>query len=249
MIICFSLLGQTAKGQEITSPKGVMKQMGGCSAECCFGRMITFFFEDGNCVHRSIDEMEDRLVYFGTWKLEGSKIKIHYHTRFYGKPIGEKVVDYNRCSEERYSLYTAVKESINISDSLNWDEEKKSVSLITSGYRSPTSDYHKFRANLSQFNFLSTDVSFDKQKIYSEQYLARLSKVELRLLRNGIFAKYGLVFKDKELTNYFKTGIYEGVRMNDERINYEGLYNDVTAFLNEHDKANIELITKFENAK
>jgi len=99
LIICFSIVGQTAKGQNqnIISPKGTMISMGGCASICCTGRISTFFFEEGNCVRRSIDETEDGLTCFGTWKLEDSIIKIHYRTRFYGKPIGEKIYNEELC--------------------------------------------------------------------------------------------------------------------------------------------------------
>ena len=249
IIICSSLIGQITKGQIITSPSGTMRIEGGCTSACCFGRVTIFFFEDGNCVRRSIDETPDRLVYFGTWKLEGSEIKVHYHTAFYGKPIGETVIDNNRCGGERFSLYTAVKEDIDIHDSYVWnDDTKRSFILITSEYGSSGRNSHKFRADFSQFNFLSTRIRTDKQYIYSEQYLSHFSKVELRLLRNEIFAKYGLRFRDSVLYNYFNTGIYEGVRIgHSEQGYYEGIYDDVTVFLNQYDLENINLIIKFEN--
>ena len=230
LIICLSIVGQTtnAQSQEITSPKGARIMKGGCSSEVCFGRESIFLFEDGNCVRRSIDEEEDRLCYFGTWKMEDSVIKMHYTTRYYGKPIGEIIYDSGR-GHERHSLYTAVRENINVYDSIDWNEGQRRFDLIADGKE-------KYRAEFSQYNFLSTEISVDKQKMFSEQYLMTLNKQELRLLRNEIFAKYGLKFSAADLRKHFEEILFY----------YDGFYNDVTAFLNEYDKQNIELIKKYE---
>jgi len=241
LIICFSIVGHTANGQSqnVMSPEGTVITEGGCSAECCFGRVSIFLFEDGNCVRRSIDEVDkDRVTDFGTWKLEASVIRIHYNTRFYGKPIGETTEDPNRCSE-RHSLYTAVRENIDKYESIKW-EEQHHFELITYGHS--TGDCYsmrnrdKYKAEFSQFNFLSTEIRTDKQRIVSEQYLVSLNKQELKFLRNEIFAKYGLKFSSADLKEHFEKPLY-----------YDGFYNDVTAFLNEYDRINIELIQKYES--
>lgn len=247
-IFCFLLNEQTAiaQSQKTASAKGVILNSGGCASKCCSSRVSIFFFEDGNCVRRSIDETQDRITYFGTWKMEKSMIKIHYTTSFYGKPIGELIDDPNRCSGGWYrnSLYTAVKENISLHDSIDWNYVEKSwtsLDLITDSYPDPMYRYDvaqrtKIRADFSQFNFLTTDIRIDKQKIYSEQHLASLNKQELRLLRNEIYAKYGLEFKSEDLKKHFEKPLY-----------YDGKYNDVTVFLNQCDLINIDLIKKFEN--
>jgi len=242
--ICFSIVGQIANGQNqnIISPKGTMISEGGCASTCCLQRTSIFFFEDGNCVRRSIDEPEDRITYFGTWKLEDSIIKIHYNIRFYGKPIGEIIDDPNRCSGERYSLYTAVRENIDKHESVNWNSKQHNSELIVYSHPTCWQDYYdrrnreKYKADFSQFNFLSTEIRVDRQRIFSEQYLASLSKQELRLLRNEIFAKYGLKFSSADLKEHFEKPSY-----------YDAFYNDVTAFVNEYDRKNIELVQKYES--
>jgi hypothetical protein len=247
IIICLSIVGQPANGQNqnITSPKGTVITEGGCSSESCFARASIFFFEDGNCVRRDIDEGEDRITCFGTWKLEDSIIKIHYTVCFFGKPAGEKIYDETRCSEERYSLYTAVRENIDRHESMDWNPERQNIELITDKYSTYNNwrDYygretkrHIYQADFSQFNFLTTEIRIDRQRIFSEPYLASLSRQELRLLRNEIFAKYGLKFNSADLKEHFEKPLY-----------YDGFYNDVTAFVNEYDRANIELVQKYES--
>jgi hypothetical protein len=220
------------------SPKGIVISEGGCDSECCWGRIQTYFFEDGNCVYQSIDEKQDRLTYYGTWKLEDSLIVINYKTKFYGKPVGEPVYNSNSCDDGiKNSLYIAVKEDMDLQDVINWNEmirERRGYDYLID----PTvkADFHKYRADFSCYNFLTTQINQDRQRVYSEQYLATLNSQQLRFLRNGIFAKYGLIFKNKELKEYFE-----------QQYEYDGIYEDVSAFLNQYDRKNIELIKKFEN--
>ena len=65
--------------------------------------------------------------------------------------------------------------------------------------------------------------------------LARLNNENLRLLRNMIYAKYGLRFQSNDLNSYF--GKFNW---------YKPLYNNVDNLLNEIDRWNIELISVFE---
>jgi len=122
--------------------------------------------------------------------------------------------------------------------STDWNLEQHNFKLIVYTYSScyDKKNRKKYNAEFSQFNFLSTEIRVDKQRIYSEQYLESLSKQELRLLRNEIFAKYGLKFSAEDLKKHFEKSFY-----------YDGVYNNVTAFLNEYDRINIELVQKYES--
>jgi hypothetical protein len=71
-----------------------------------------------------------------------------------------------------------------------------------------------------------------------ETALAALDKKELRLLRNAIFAKHGLIFQSDDLKTHFKQFDW-----------YKPQSKDVNSKLTEVDKANIESIQVFENAK
>lgn len=69
--------------------------------------------------------------------------------------------------------------------------------------------------------------------------LAGLSKEELRLARNEIYARYGYIFLDASLNEYFKTKTwYEPVVYNDAWVDEE--------MLNEYEIYNRDLIVKYE---
>jgi hypothetical protein len=68
--------------------------------------------------------------------------------------------------------------------------------------------------------------------------LAVLSKDELRLLRNTIYARYGMIFQSNDLNTHFQQFKW-----------YNPKSNNVESRLNDVDKENIKNIQIFENAK
>jgi hypothetical protein len=68
--------------------------------------------------------------------------------------------------------------------------------------------------------------------------LAVLSKEELRLLRNTIYAKHGMIFQSNDLTKHFQQFVW-----------YNPKSGNVDALLTDVDKTNIENIQLFESAK
>jgi hypothetical protein len=67
--------------------------------------------------------------------------------------------------------------------------------------------------------------------------LAVLNKNDLRILRNTIYAKYGLIFQSKDLKDHFSQFIW-----------YKSQYSDVDKFLSNNDRRLIQTIQAFENA-
>lgn len=65
--------------------------------------------------------------------------------------------------------------------------------------------------------------------------LASLSKVELKLMRNEIFARRGYIFKDEQLNKYFNQQEW-----------YQPLFEDISDQLTPTEKANIALIKQLE---
>lgn len=74
--------------------------------------------------------------------------------------------------------------------------------------------------------------------ILNDKDVNQLSKLELKLLRNEIFARHGYIFKSKDLQEYFSKKSW-----------YNPQYEDITHKLTDIDKQNIELILKHENLK
>jgi hypothetical protein len=74
-----------------------------------------------------------------------------------------------------------------------------------------------------------------EQVILTQHYLWGMNLEELRILRNEYFAKYGMIFKSKDLTDYFSKYYW-----------YKPQFQSIDNFLTEIDKKNIQLISQYE---
>jgi hypothetical protein len=72
------------------------------------------------------------------------------------------------------------------------------------------------------------------RQLYSED-LYRLSKYELKIMRNEIYARYGYIFQTDDMRDYFNRQSW-----------YVPKYTDVNPFISRIEKKNIELIKYFE---
>lgn len=103
-------------------------------------------------------------------------------------------------------------------------------------------NYKKDSAEVG-FYSTTTDTFFDDKeryqlslKIQPESYFINKTKQELKVLRNTIFANYGLIFqKGGEMDKYFR-----------KREWYQSWQKDVSNCLTEIEKKNLETIKKFE---
>ena len=77
----------------------------------------------------------------------------------------------------------------------------------------------------------------------SEVDIFTLSKKQLSILRNSLYAKRGYNFKNKELRDYFEANCEV------QGINYIVNTNFSESDFNETEKQNIEIIKKMENLK
>jgi len=73
------------------------------------------------------------------------------------------------------------------------------------------------------------------QRLLSTSEISGMSKQDLKIMRNEIFARHGYIFKTPEMKSYFKTQSW-----------YHGQYDDVTSMLSSIEKQNVELIKKYE---
>ena len=72
----------------------------------------------------------------------------------------------------------------------------------------------------------------------TESDLSSMSSEELRIARNEIYARYGRMFKDQALQNYFNSKSWYTPSIRPEDFNEH--------WLNEYEKANAKLIKSFE---
>lgn len=92
----------------------------------------------------------------------------------------------------------------------------------------------KNNASQEEKSLIKDDYQANK-KLLSEKDLFGLSKQELRIMRNEIYARRGYIFKSKDLREYFSKQTW-----------YIPQYEDVTSFLTPIELENIEFIKKHE---
>jgi len=73
------------------------------------------------------------------------------------------------------------------------------------------------------------------QRLLNLNDISGLSKSDLRIMRNEIFARHGYIFKTNDMKDYFNKQPW-----------YRGQYTDVTSRLSNIEKQNVELIKKYE---
>lgn len=77
---------------------------------------------------------------------------------------------------------------------------------------------------------------YSSYRLLTEMELRNLSDLELKIMRNEIFARYGYKFKSgEEMEKYFEKQSW-----------YHAVYDNVNDFVTDLEKANIDLILKFE---
>ena len=84
-------------------------------------------------------------------------------------------------------------------------------------------------------NILNGNYAIASEKILTNDDLFNRNKYELKIMRNEIFARHGYIFKTNDMKLYFESQAW-----------YSPKYEDVTSFLTEIEKGNIELIKRYE---
>lgn len=79
-------------------------------------------------------------------------------------------------------------------------DQSKSKNEATKKSMNPTEKIGDERSNLSSSEYILPD---SDKKVLSEENIADLSKEQLRLARNEIYARHGYVFKSADLQKYF----------------------------------------------
>ncbi|MBI2258009.1 MAG: YARHG domain-containing protein [Flavobacteriia bacterium] len=160
----------------------------------------------------------------GNWTLDGKKWIIHYENLINVRIEGN--LFFSDKTNGEFVLYDNGKEKIKglkVFNSWSGLTQNGEYEIGTKSY--PVADYFsgKFiQASLRQLN--------------SEE-LRKMSKSDLKLMRNEIYARYGFIFKSGgEMELYFKKQEW-----------YLALYNNVDNFLTEIEKENIKLIQKLES--
>jgi hypothetical protein len=223
--LSFLLIALSSQAQDIAGKAYIL-------SNCASGGMDYYFYED-NIVIAVCDGCEATdLVQSGTWEIEGENVQLRLTEQWEGKPSGNIIPPCGSVCQ--YDKYTAVYSKINESEEFalstfsDNSEEEGCESVITHADIIP--DPRKPLRNGLVGKYPQTS-----ERLITEADIKGLTKKDLRIMRNEIFARYGYQFKSKDLQDYFK-----------KQEGYSDVLDNVDAFLDEVELKNIEFIKKYE---
>lgn len=191
-----------------------------CASECCVFQRSYYFLADKRVIKKDLISSYDLDTKIGTWLIKDNLVEMSF-TDFYGGVCDGAIIghDDNGCQNPPIcNRYRSIHKTIS-------EKEVLAVNDILK-------EKDKLKVNDSQnYNWITL-----QEPYYIEAAeLVELSKAELKIKRNEIFARYGYIFKSEDLREHFSKMTW-----------YKPLYSDVTVFLTEMDKKNISLFSKLE---
>lgn len=139
-----------------------------------------------------------------------------------------------RIPERNYSLQKKIfKYSIdNKLEYLFTDEDKSKIVKYTDTIDGEVEEYEDYEFYSTTEKVLEKNASKD---LLEKDFVANLTKADIFILRNSIFARHGFAFRDKQLRIYFESFDW-----------YMPVFGDVKDDLTEIEKQNIDLLLRYE---
>jgi len=116
--------------------------------------------------------------------------------------------------------------------SLDFNKQRQNNSVSTVGMDSTKIDTAKISNISIIYNGLYPQSS---SRLLTSSDLSNLTKRDLKIMRNEVFARHGYIFKTFDMRHYFSQQNW-----------YRPIYNDVTDQLSDIEKNNVELIKSYE---
>lgn len=193
------------------------------TSECASGGFDYFFFDKGLVISRCVGCETRPHVQRGTWAVVGDHVEVRLDTEWFGKGTGRVVA---AASVNLYERYVAVRGAT---------QEREQFSRSTfagAAAGCERVEAHDRKADPHSFlrTFEGATPETATRKLTAAE-VKRMSTTELRIARNEVYARYGLAFKSKDLTELFA-----------KTPGYEAHLADVEAFLSDVEKANVALL-------
>jgi YARHG domain len=195
-------------------------------SECASGGFDWFFFRSGAVISKCWGCERQPWVQRGTWKMEGDTVQVRLEREWYGQGVGREI---EHASVTVYEEYEAV-------GPLSQEKLAFPIGRFTQQPTCGRAQPHQ-RAE-DPHAFLRTFAGAWRQTAERELKASELAgqrRGALRLMRNEIYARYGLRFRDADLTAHFK-----------KQKGYRPSLRDVEAFLTEVEQKNAATIAEAE---
>lgn len=201
-------------------------------SDCASGGPQYYFFGDGSLLRicSGCDESSPN-VQKGRWASKADGVHIFLRESWIGKATGNIIPPCaSICVYDEYTpTYSKIQENELIS-LLDLEDVQGASCASLQMHQLKNSDPHSFL----RIDFVG-QYPQASQRLLKSSELSGLTKKQLQIMRNEIFARYGYEFKSQAMKDYFKA-----------QKGYYPRFKQVDAFLSAIEKENIQLIKKQE---
>jgi hypothetical protein len=201
-------------------------------SDCASGGFDWFFFPSGAVISKCWGCEWQPWVQRGRWTIEAGEVKVRLEREWYGRGVGREIEQASVTVFEEYEAVSPLsQEKLAFAiDGFTTDaatQEQWGCNRIRPHQRAD--DPHAF---LRMFAGAWPQTA---ERELKPSELAGQRRSVLRLMRNEIYARYGLTFRDADLTAHFK-----------KEKGYRPSLRDVEAFLSDVEKKNVATLAEAE---
>jgi len=199
------------------------------NSDCYSGEDFNYyFFEDKSVLAICSDCSAKPHVRLGKWSVSGQEVQYQLSMEWKAKPIAE--ADENG----KYAAFTALSVNIDKKGKLDLkmfsDDYKPMNCMKVEKNELKSSDPHAVLKTEFTGRFPQSS-----ERLLTTADIKGLKPKDLRIMRNEIYARYGLIFKSQDLATYFE-----------KQAGYEKRLENAEAFLSEIEQKNVIFIKKYE---
>lgn len=167
----------------------------------------------------------------GNWTIQDDRIMIRFFKAAGERGIGDPVVSPGKAGEKpMYAAYVPYVYYTEEEKTLPWQDMK--AIMQTEGRSMYVLADKKASCDLTHFNFeLPGKYPWLSSRLIESAELSGVNEADLSIMINEIYARYGLIFKDKKLKTYFSKQTW-----------YSPRYNDVNKFIQGIEEKNLLLL-------
>jgi len=220
--LTFICLGFYSKAQEVAGK--VLS-----TSDCYSGEDFNYyFFEDNSLLAICSDCTSKPQVRSGKWSVKDQQVHYQLTMEWRGNPVGKPA------TVGSYDVYTAVSVNIDKKGSeklILFSDDYKSANCIKV-IKNELKNSNPHTVLKTAFNGRFPQSS---ERLLTAADLKGLKPKDLRIMRNEIYARYGLIFKSQDMASYFE-----------KQAGYEKRLENAEAFLSEIELKNVAFIKKYE---
>jgi len=221
-VLTFICLGFYCKAQQVAGK--VLS-----TSDCYSGEDFNYyFFEDNTVLAICSDCTAKPHVRRGTWLVKDQQVQYQLTMEWRGNPVGTPDKEGKHVSYDAVSVNIDKKGKENLTEFADDYESTNCIKVIKNELKSSNPHAALKTGFVGRFPKSS-------ERLLTTADLKGLKPKDLKIMRNEIYARYGLIFQSKDMADYFE-----------KKAGYEKRLENAEAFLSEIEQKNVAFIKKYE---